>query len=520
LARRRLSIGEGIMRGGAILAAEQVVSAGLGTVFLLLFVRQVGSADFGLWSIAYATAAVASIATTGLHLTLERFLPEYLEQGDGIRARWLTSRVLILKVALGVLAAGGLSAAAPLIAASFDRPELTLLIRLLALWLAADSIANCGRSLLLGLQEFPIRIACTTLQGLVNVVAALAAVVTGGGLVFITWGFVASTVVAGLPQVVIGYRLLLTETKDRSMPTQPAGEPSPWRRVLRYGLPLTASGALFQLYLSLAKLILGYMVGPQGTGIFSFASGILERFTALSGSATSAFLPSFSRLMARSDLASLRRYGLPVFRLSLLLAALTTVFLFTFAREITLGLGGHEFLGAAVVLQVLSFQAMLRIPALSLSSLLYAFEDAFTGLLINVVKLSAEFVLYMSLIPVMAERGAAAAQVISYGLALVALWWALRRRAGLDAGDYGLSFLWAAVLVTPVLAMAALVDHYSPSLVAGLLLKAGLACVLAVACGAFVALKTGVSLRAADARKLWSRPLRGLWSLDAEGEAR
>ena len=516
MARRRLSIGEGIMRGSAILAAEQVVSAGLGTLFLLLFVRQVGSADFGLWSIAYATASVASIATTGLHLTLERFLPEYLEQGDGITARWLTRRILSLKVALGVLAAGGLSAAAPLIAASFDRPELTLLIRLLALWMAADSVANCGRSLLLGLQEFPIRLACTSLQGLVNVAAALGAVATGGGVVFISWGFVASTVVGGLPQVALGYRLLLAETKDGPMPARPAREPSPWRRVLRYGLPLTASGAIFQLYLSLAKLILGYMVGPQGTGIFSFASGILERFTALSGSTTSAFLPSLSRLMARSDLPSLRRYGLPVFRLSLVLAGLTTVFLFTFAREITLGLGGREFLGAAVILQVLSFQAMLRIPALSLSSLLYAFEATFTGLLISVAKLSVEFALYILLIPLMAERGAAVAQVLSYGLALAGLWWALRRRAALNGADYGLSLLWAAVLVTPVLTMAVLVDRSSLSLVAGLVLKAGLACALALACAAPLARKAGISLRPADVWRLLSKPLRSLAAVEVE----
>ena len=520
MARRRLSISEGITRGSAILGLEQVVSAGVGTVFLLLFVRRVGSTDFGLWSIAYATASVATIATTGLHLTLERFLPEYLEQGDGVRARWLAARVLALKVGLGLLAAGALAAAAPLIAASFGWPDLTLLIRLLALWVAADSAANFGRSLLLGLQEFPTRLACTSLQGLVNVATALAAVATGGGVVFITWGFVTSTVVAGLPQVALGYRLLLAETRDRRSPAEPAGEPSPWRRVLRYGLPLTASGALFQLYLSLAKLVLGYMVGPQGTGIFSFASGILERATGLSGSATSAFLPSFSRLMARSDLSSLRRYGLPVFRLSVLLAALTTVFLFTFAHEITLGLGGREFLGAAAVLQVLSFQAMLRIPALSLSSLLYAFEAAFAGLLINVTKLVGEITLYISLIPVMAERGAAAAQVLGYGWVLVALWLVLRRRAALKASDYGLSLLWAALFMVPFLAMAALVDHQSPSLATSLLLKGGLSCVLVVAGGALLALKAGISLRVADARRLVSGPFRGLWAPDAEVEAR
>jgi O-antigen/teichoic acid export membrane protein len=504
------------MRGSAILAAEQVISAGLGTVFLLLFVRQVGSADFGLWSIAYATASVASIATTGLHLTLERFLPEYLEQDDGVRARWLTSRVLILKVALGVLAAGGLSAVAPLIAASFDRPELTLLIRILALWLAADSFANCGRSLLLGLQEFPIRLACTSLQGVVNVATALGAVATGGGVVFISWGFVASTMAGGLPQVVLGYRLLLAETGDQRRSAGLSGQPSAWPRVLRYGLPLTASGAIFQLYLSLAKLILGYMVGPQGTGVFSFASGILERFTALSGSATSAFLPSLSRLMARSDVPLLQRYVLPVFRLSVLFAGLTTLSLFTFAREITLALGGSDFAGAAVLLQVLSFQAILRIPALTLSSLLYAFEATFTGLLISAAKLAAEFALYMSLIPLMAERGAAVAQVLSYGMALVTLWLVLSRRVALDGGEYARSLLWAAVLVTPVLTMAVLVDRSSPPLATGLLLKAGLACALALACAAPLARKAGISLRPADVRRLLSGPFRGLAAVEVE----
>jgi O-antigen/teichoic acid export membrane protein len=508
------------MRGSAILAAEQVVSAALGTLFLLLFVRQVGSADFGLWSIAYAAASLASIATTGLHLTLERFLPEYLEQGDGIAARWLARRVLSLKVALGLLAAGGLSAAAPLIAASFDRPELTLLIRLLALWLAADSFANCGRSLLLGLQEFPIRLACTSLQGLVNVATALGAVATGGGVVFISWGFIASTVVAGLPQVALGYRLLLTETKDQPMPARPAGEPSPWRRVLRYGLPLTASGALYRLYLNMAKLVLGYMVGPQSTGIFSFASGILEKATGLSGSVTSAFLPSFSRLVARSGVPSLRRYSLPVFRISVLMAALTAVFLFMFAREVTLGLGGAEFAEAAVVLQILSFQAMLRIPGLSLSTLLYALEATFTGLLIGVGELAAEFVLYASLIPLMAERGAAVSQVLSYGLALVALWWVVRRRVGLDARDFGLSLLWASLLVAPLLVMAAIVDQNSPSLVVGLSLKTSLVCAVAALFATPLVLRGRPSLRALATEGLAGWLFKSLWALDAEAEVR
>jgi O-antigen/teichoic acid export membrane protein len=520
LSRRRLSVSEGITRGSVILGLEQVVSGGLGVIFLLLFVRQVGSTDFGLWSIAYAAASLAAIATTRLHLTLERFLPEYLEQGDGVRARWLAHHVLIAKLGLGMLAAGALAAVAPLIAASFDRPELTPIIRVLALWLVADSMANFGRSLLLGLQEFPTRLACTSLQGLVNVATALAALAANGGVIFISWGFVASTVVAGVPQVVLGYRLLLAETKGQRVTVRLADEPSPWSRVLRYGLPLSASGALFQLYLSLAKLLLGYMVGPQGTGVFSFASGILEKVTGLSGSATSAFLPSFSRLMARSDLASLRRYSLPVFRISALMAALTTVFLFTFAREVTLGLGGDEFAEAAIVLQILSFQAMLRIPALSLSTLLYALEATFTGLLISTAKLAAEFVLYVALIPVMAERGAALAQVLSYGLALVALWCVLRGRVGLGAGDYGLSLLWVSLLAAPILAMAVLVDQHVASHMVGLLVKASLACAVVVIYAAPIVFRVGLSPRSVGTDGLKGWPFGSLKALDAEGEAR
>jgi hypothetical protein len=102
----------------------------------------------------------------------------------------------------------------------------------------------------------------------------------------------------------------------------------------------------------------------------------------------------------------------------------------------------------------------------------------------------------------------------------MALWWVLRRRAALHASDYGLSLLWAAVLIAPFLATAALVDHQSPSLATGLLVKAGLACLLVVAVGAPLALKAGFPPRAAEARRLMSRPFRGLWALDAEGEAR
>jgi O-antigen/teichoic acid export membrane protein len=192
-----------------------------------------------------------------------------------MRPRAAGAAMLILKVALGVLAAGTLARRPPL-SPLLDRPELTVLIRLLA----SGSPPMPPASVAAGIQEF--HPAGLHHAWAVNVATALAAVATGGGLVFMSWGFVFSTALAGVPQVVLGYRLLLAETRQ----WQPAGvsvdEPALWRRVLRYGLPVTGSGALFQLY-QLAKLVLG-ILGPR-TGVFSFASGILAGDRA-GGSAT------------------------------------------------------------------------------------------------------------------------------------------------------------------------------------------------------------------------------------------
>ncbi len=110
---RRVSIGGGIVKGALFLGMENLASSALGIVFLVLFVRLVGSAGFGAWSVAYAVASVSGIPGSGLHLVLERFLPEYLEGSDDASARRLTNGVLAAKLVLAAAAAATLALLAP-----------------------------------------------------------------------------------------------------------------------------------------------------------------------------------------------------------------------------------------------------------------------------------------------------------------------------------------------------------------------------------------------------------------------
>ncbi|MCL4553239.1 MAG: oligosaccharide flippase family protein [Candidatus Marsarchaeota archaeon] len=354
----------------------------LGLVFVVLLVRHIGASSFGLWSIASGMAAIAGIRTTSIHLALERFIPDFQSTGNRAGAFSMLRLVTTLKVTLAMLLGAGLFVLSQTISTVYGEAEIFELLRLFAFWLVADSIASIGRSLLFGLQEFRFRSAMTALQGAINVVTVLVAMATGAGIIFITVGFILSTLLPGALQLIVGLKLL------RHIPVSSSAEPEqvPSRRVFRYALPLTVNQGLYLLYLNMGRLILGYWLGAQAAEYFSFALNIVERLTGVVVSISSVLLPSLVDLERRSERMLKERLAGKAVRYLSVAGAMFALILFIFSHEATLVMGGEEFLPAVLALQVLAFQPLFRLPSLVLSTFFLVGEDTGLLLLVSVLK--------------------------------------------------------------------------------------------------------------------------------------
>ncbi len=405
-----------LLRGGSFLGLEQIAYVFLGLLFMVMLVRHLGVAGFGTWSIAASIAATLSIGTTAYQLALERYIPEFARLGRRRPASQLLSAVLSMKLGLSLLIAAILYLLAGWFGGVFSVPEISGLLGLFSIWLVFDSLAAVGRSLLFALQEYWFRSLMTMLQGLINVVGTAVAIFSGGWLVFITVVFIVSTAVPALIQVVFGYKLVAGIAEQRHDSESPF-----LSRSMRYMVPLTVNQGLYTLYLHMGRLVLGYTLGTQAAGLFSFALNLLERVTALISSMSSVVLPALVQATGSGEQGLVIEVNSRTVRYLTIISIFISVGLFAYAEELTLILGGPQYAGAVAALQIMALQPLFRFPAQGISNAFLLNENTKPLMFVSASRIGLEFGLYFALMPALGVSGTALAGVCGYLAALVLL---------------------------------------------------------------------------------------------------
>lgn len=128
--------GHAIIRGAAIAFASAWTMRLIGLVSVFILARLLSPADFGIMAMAAAIMALVDIFTS------VGFYQALLRKPDPTRADYDTAWTirLGLMLVLGIV----LAASAPLAAAFFDQPALTLLIPFMALQFVFTGLANIG----------------------------------------------------------------------------------------------------------------------------------------------------------------------------------------------------------------------------------------------------------------------------------------------------------------------------------------------------------------------------------------
>lgn len=186
--------------------------------------------------------------------------------------------------------------------------------------------------------------------------------------------------------------------------------------LVRASIPVSLNQLLFKSYLYLANLFAGRWYEPAVVGYLSFASNVINRANSTANATLSTvFLPFFTELKAkqRDELRELYERG---YHTLLLFSGTATVSLALFAKEVTVLIGGSQFLPAVILLQLLSLQLVFRLPLQVLRMVYFAFERTWALFWVFAIKTASEIALILLLTRWFDVRGIVLAQVGAYAI--------------------------------------------------------------------------------------------------------
>jgi len=404
-----------VTRGAFFLAAEKAAALVSGMFYFALLLRWLGPTNYGLLTLALAITGLASISTGNFEVFLERYAAEYQARGRFDLLHRAHALAVGVKVGLGVLAALLLLALAPMIASQYRQPELAVLVPILTLTVATDGLATTGRSLLFGLQRYEWVSGLSLLFHAVKVLLVGSLWWAKQGLVSMAIGLSAMAVAQAVVMSVAAWAMArrTTTTPGEAQQAEPASEPERplFRQMAAYCLPLLGARAAFLSGQNVGKVLLGKVLGATQLGYYTFAFQTIERFVELAYTLPSSLLPSLTHLVAREERERLGYVFDQAFRLVQVAACAVSWAVFTFAPELTLGVGSAMFLPSTNMLRVLALVPVARTAQQPLTMLFQATRQTGSVLRLALIKLGVELGCYILIVPRLGGMGASCANL-------------------------------------------------------------------------------------------------------------
>jgi PST family polysaccharide transporter len=345
-----------VVRGVPWNVLGYAVNKGVRVLALIVLARLLLPADFGLFALALVALALVNVfSDLGLGAVI-------VVRQDLDRRQLGTA--LSLMLATG--AAGGLLlvAAAPLAAVVFDEPRVTPVLAVLAVTLVLNVFAWFYAMVLQRELEFRRLFACTTVQTLAYVIAALALAAVGAGV----WALVAAEI-AGVVAYAAALMLLtpyrVTPAWDRAV----AGD------VFRSGRGFLAQGGLAYLQDNTDRLVIGGALGTTQFGLYAMAYRMAELpYWGLTHPIAMATFPGFARMRERGE--DVRGPFLKVLRVATLATLPVGLLLSAAAEPFVQALLGERWEGMIGVLAIMGLWAATRSTSETLAWFLNAIGES------------------------------------------------------------------------------------------------------------------------------------------------
>ncbi len=344
--RQKVSYGL-LWEGGAMIAGRA-----LSLVVTLLLARMLAPSSFGLVSIA--TLAINSLIffqELGFGAALIYRQDEVDKASHTAHWTIIASSALLYVIAF---------LAAPLVAQFFRSPEVTAVLRVLALTIVISSLSRVPYSLLYKELDFRRKVLPEFLASFGGNVAALILVIIGWGVWGLVWGQVVDSVLrTGLVYWACSWRPRLIF--DREL----------FRQLFGYGKHVATSQVLIFGVTNIDDLFVGRMLGETALGQYGMAYRISNLpATNITRLVTRVTFPAFSQL--QGDIGRMRNAYFRMVRYVTFLAVPVAVATVIFAQDFVHIVLTDAWAPIVVPLQLLAIYGLLRSVAANMGTIFQA----------------------------------------------------------------------------------------------------------------------------------------------------
>ena len=411
--------------GAGTTFVAKVANTGIKFLTQIVLCRLLGAHGFGLYALAIVISQVGELfAGMGLESGSVRFVSIHLSEGDARRLKGVLLHSVGLPLIGGVCLATALFLLAdPLARGLFDKPDLAIALRIVAIGLPFGAVMTVLAFASTGFGVTHYLAAVWTLHPALNLVLATALCLAGAGVVGATSSWAASGVVGAAVAFVCIRRAWPMLTSSAVRPVFAL------RRLLAFSVPLAFGNLLWLVLLWTDVLALGYFRGAEEVGIYRATSQTSLLPTLIIVSINIIFAPTIASLLNRRE----REQSREVFQTTArwILTATLPIFIMLAVRGVQVfRVLGAGFEAGSLPLLMLAIGQLVTAGTGSCGQVLVMSGHQYLKLFGDLAMAITNVVLNILLIPRWGMVGAAAATGVSVAmvhiLRLVQVWWVLR----------------------------------------------------------------------------------------------
>jgi O-antigen/teichoic acid export membrane protein len=385
---------------GMVLSAGNFAYSIISAVGSIAIARLLGPADYGVVGIALIYPMMLSgLADLGLSTAITR----YASLGDlrgSLTALWLrTMASAAFAVVLALLA--------PYMAASLQRPHLTPMIQLLAIYTFASGALASVTAFLAGVNKYRDLALINLVTAVVRVSSSIALILAGYGVYGALWGFS------------IGYSLAtiyaFVKLASSASPAPNFAKPA-LMDVLGYSLPLYVPGLIGIPLSQFYNILRAVYVTDVEIGNFQIASNLLTPMGIVTGSLSTALFTTLPQLVNKDY--EFREAVNKAARYTAMVIAPIAIALALFSQQVVYVVYGSQYDLAPLYLSIMAFSGLLA-PFGVVTMYLNIVGATKVTMMLNIIGMAMGLPITWALLVHYGMLGAVVASLISSALSTV-----------------------------------------------------------------------------------------------------
>ncbi|HOI62568.1 MAG TPA: flippase [Methanoculleus sp.] len=377
---------------------SQIVTLGSGFLLNIVLSRWLGPADFGLYTLTLTIFTISTlIAGLGIPETVVKYVADY--RSDQERLNAVVTAGVINALVLGVAAGLALFFFAGDIAGSFGMPELSGLIRIIAVAVPLAIVNTTLLGLLNGLREMRSYSFRFMIRSLLLITLAV---------LFIAAGLGPGGAVLALLLTEVGTLAFVVSIVRRHFRLSVPGYPETSRKMLAFGSRVFIASAVYLINTYTDTLLIGYMLTEIDVGRYAIAIAIARvAFLSLPGSISTVNYPAISEYYSKGLHDAVEAVITRSIRYCLILLSTMGLALIYLAETIIGFLFGPAYLPAVPAFIILVFGMIVFGAVSSVGPAVSAMNRPGLSSKVNIFVAGTNVCLDVALIPLFGITGAA-----------------------------------------------------------------------------------------------------------------